>query len=102
MLTADEIEDDIQFWVSSIQMYIKRRDWHGVSDVANDIRELEAKKALLQEQEDDRRKSHTTITAYGVVAEGRNDVTSKEPENVTLTSEIIKRCKSEIYFDKGY
>jgi hypothetical protein len=35
-------EVQIQVLVEYMQVMIARRDWHGVSDAANDIRELEA------------------------------------------------------------
>jgi hypothetical protein len=35
-------EVQIQVLIEYMQVMIARRDWHGVSDAANDIRELEA------------------------------------------------------------
>jgi hypothetical protein len=38
------MNDDIEIMIQYMQMKIRQRDWHGVSDAANDIREMEAKK----------------------------------------------------------
>jgi len=33
---------DIEVMIAYMQLKIRQRDWHGVSDAANDIREMEA------------------------------------------------------------
>lgn len=42
MRDYQEPEVQIQVLIEYMHVMIARRDWHGVSDVANDIRELEA------------------------------------------------------------
>jgi hypothetical protein len=39
---------DIEELINYVHLKIKQRDWHGVSDAANDIREIEAKISVLK------------------------------------------------------
>ena len=34
---------DIEVMIAYLMLKIKQRDWHGVADAANDIREMEAR-----------------------------------------------------------
>jgi len=34
---------DIEVMIAYMQLKIRQRDWHGVADAANDIREMEAR-----------------------------------------------------------
>lgn len=46
-----DLERQVKQLVYYIHLRIEQTDWHGVSDVANDIRELEAQIRLLKELE---------------------------------------------------
>jgi hypothetical protein len=39
---------DVEELINYIHLKIRQRDWHGVSDAANDIREIEAKISVLK------------------------------------------------------
>jgi len=52
MITREILEEQIQELISYMKLKIKQRDWHGCADAANDIRELEAKKDLLNTLDD--------------------------------------------------
>jgi len=41
-------EEDIKVLIDYLYMKAKQRDWHGVSDAANDLRVLEADKLSYQ------------------------------------------------------
>lgn len=44
-----ELESEIQSLLTYSVLKIKQRDWHGVADAMMDIRELEAKKEILNQ-----------------------------------------------------
>jgi len=46
-----ELERQVKQLVDYVYLKIEQTDWHGVSDAANDIRELEAQIKLLKELE---------------------------------------------------
>lgn len=41
----------MQVLIDYLQVMIARKDWHGVSDAANDLREMEAEMRSLEEAE---------------------------------------------------
>ena len=45
---VSDLDDEIDALVDYIHLKIKQRDWHGVSDAANDIREIEAQIKLFK------------------------------------------------------
>lgn len=49
MRTVEELEQHIQVLINYSQTKILQRDWHAVADAMMDIRELEAKKQVLNE-----------------------------------------------------
>lgn len=46
-LTLEELQYRINVLISYLEMKVKEKDWHGVSDAANDIRVLEAKRETI-------------------------------------------------------
>ena len=44
---------DIDVMIEYMQLRIRQRDWHGVSDAANDIREMEAESRATKIKETD-------------------------------------------------
>jgi len=42
-LDAMTPHDDIEVMIAYLLLKVKQRDWHGVADAANDIREMEAR-----------------------------------------------------------
>lgn len=48
-MTAKEIREDYETLVAYAKMKLRRKDWHGVSDAANVIRELVARSPWLEE-----------------------------------------------------
>jgi len=46
-----DLERQVKQLVDYVCLKIEQTDWHGVSDAANDIRELEAQIKLLKELE---------------------------------------------------
>ena len=49
MRTIEELESHIEVLIKYSQAKILKRDWHAVADAMMDIRELEAKKQLMNE-----------------------------------------------------
>ena len=47
-LTTDQLEQQIEKLIEYVGLKIEQADWHGVSDAANDIRELEAQLKLYK------------------------------------------------------
>jgi hypothetical protein len=48
-MRQEELESEIQSLLIYSVLKIKQRDWHGVADAMMDIRELEAKKEILNQ-----------------------------------------------------
>jgi hypothetical protein len=44
--------------VEYLKLKVEQEDWHGVSDAANDIREVEAKMAILKEVKEEDQKTY--------------------------------------------
>jgi len=51
MRTKEVVESEMDSIIGYMQKKIISRDWHAVSDAANDLRELETEKALIVEIE---------------------------------------------------
>ena len=49
-MTIELLLADIEILKTYLQLKFRQGDWHGVSDAANDIRDLVAKVELLKEQ----------------------------------------------------
>jgi hypothetical protein len=49
MRTVEELEQHIQVLIKYSEAKILQRDWHAVADAMMDIRELEAKKQVIDE-----------------------------------------------------
>lgn len=49
MRTIEELESHIEVLIKYSQAKILQRDWHAVADAMMDIRELEAKKQVMNE-----------------------------------------------------
>lgn len=50
--SKEEIQYRINCLITYLEVKLKERDWHGVSDAANDIRVLEAKYELSESMSD--------------------------------------------------
>jgi hypothetical protein len=46
-MSLQEIEYRIETMINYLKMKVDEKDWHAVSDAANDLRELVAKKSML-------------------------------------------------------
>lgn len=51
-LSREQIQYRINCLISYLEVKLKERDWHGVSDAANDLRVLEAKYELSESMAD--------------------------------------------------
>jgi hypothetical protein len=50
--TLDELKEQIAIMEKYVLMKALSRDWHGTSDAANDLRELEAQLRMLEPDPD--------------------------------------------------
>ena len=51
METIPKLESFKEGLIEYLKLKVEQADWHGVSDAANDIREIEAKLSVLREQD---------------------------------------------------
>lgn len=51
METIPKLESFKEGLIEYLKLKVEQADWHGVSDAANDIREVEAKLSVLREQD---------------------------------------------------
>jgi hypothetical protein len=49
-LTLEEVQYRINCLITYLEVKLKERDWHGVSDAANDLRVLETKYEMLKNE----------------------------------------------------
>jgi hypothetical protein len=67
--------------VEYLKLKVEQEDWHGVSDAANDIREVDAKIATLKEVKEENQRAYVTKSSLVVQGLGEEPFSANTPKD---------------------